>query len=95
MDLRWVDCSPAGGEDSVYRIWATGGEGDFDVKHRCERDKFLEIGPFELLSAGTRKALNASVPAEGRGEEIGRLPRFARNDMLPRWSDLWRKTRAR
>jgi hypothetical protein len=54
------------------------------MKHGCETDKFLEIGPFELLPAGTHKALNASVAAEGRAAEVGRLPRFARNDMLPR-----------
>ena len=84
MRLRRVHCSPAGGKDGVYRIWGTGGEGGLRTKHRCETNESAEIAPFELLPAGTRNALNASVPAEGRAEEIGRLPRFARNDMLPR-----------
>ncbi len=107
MRLRRVHCSPARDKDSVYRILGTGGEGGLHTKHRCETDEFPEIAPSELLPAGTRKALNAWVPAEGRAGEIGRLPRFARNDMLPRaacpersrtgsrLSDLRRKTRVR
>ncbi len=83
MRLRRVHCSPSGGKDSVCRIWGTGGEGGLHTKHRGETDESPEIAPFEVLPAGTHKALNASVPAEGRAEEIGRLPRFARNDMLP------------
>jgi hypothetical protein len=86
MGLRRVHYSAAGGKDSVYRIWGAGGEGGLQTKHRGETDEFPEIAPFELLPVGTRKALNASVRAEGRGEEIGRLPRFARNDMLPRFA---------
>ena len=69
MRLCRVHCSPAEGKDSVYRIWGTGGEGGLQTEHRCETDESLEIAPFELLPAGVRKALNASVPAEGRGEE--------------------------
>jgi hypothetical protein len=65
------------------------------MRHRCESDESPRIALFELFPVGTHKALNASVPAEGRGEEIGRLPRFARNDILARLSDLRRKTRAR
>lgn len=41
----------------------------------CETYDFLEIGPFEWLPAGIHKALNALIPAAGRAEEIGRLPR--------------------
>ncbi len=60
---------PAGGKDSVSGIWDTRGEGGRHMKHRCETDEFLEIAPIELLPAGIRKALNASVPAGGRAEE--------------------------
>jgi hypothetical protein len=74
LRLRRVHCSLAEGKDGVYRIWGTGGEGDLDTKHRCETDESLEIASFELLPAGIRNALNALVPAEGRAEEIGRLP---------------------
>jgi hypothetical protein len=66
-----VHCSPAGGKGSVYRVWGIGGEDRLHREDRCKTDEFPEVAPFELLSAGTRKALNASVPAEGRGEEIG------------------------
>jgi hypothetical protein len=58
-----------GGKDRVYRIWGTAGEGGLHRKRRCETNEFLEIAPLELLPAGTGKALNASVPAEGHGEE--------------------------
>jgi hypothetical protein len=41
------------------------------MRHRCESDEFLEVTVFELLPAGTHKALNVSVPAEGRGRKSG------------------------
>jgi hypothetical protein len=71
MGLRRVHYSAAGGKDSVYRIWGAGGEGGLQTKHRGETDEFPEIAPFELLPVGTRKALNASVRAEGRGRKSG------------------------
>jgi hypothetical protein len=57
-----------GQRGSVYRIWGTGG-GGLQTQHYSETDEFPEIASFELLPAGTREALNASVPAEGRAEE--------------------------
>jgi hypothetical protein len=76
MRFRQGRCPPAGDKDGVYRIWGTGGEGGLHRKRRCETNEFLEIAPLvELLSAVTRKALNASVRAEGRAGDIARLPR--------------------
>ena len=84
MRPRRVHCSPAEGKDSVYRIWGTGGEGGLQTRHQCEIDEFPEIAPFELLPAGIRKALTHRFRPKAGAEEIGRLPRFARNGMLPR-----------
>ncbi len=83
MKLRGVSLPPGGDKYSVYRIWGADGEGGLQMKHCCEADGLLEIAPFELFPAGIHKALNAAVPAGGRPEGIGRLPRFACNDMLP------------
>ncbi len=80
MTLSRGNCSPAGGKDSVYRTWGTGG-GGLHMKHRGETNEFLEIAPYELFSAGTHKAPNASAPAEGRGEAIGHLRRKTRARM--------------